>query len=152
MNILLVWATNSGTTMMAAQTINDVLVKKGHQVTMKEAGTTAAEDLTAAQAVLLGSPSWDYEGHEGMPHENFVALTEKLKTATLEGKPFAVFGLGDSTFPHFCGAVEHLEEFVNTVKGKLVAPSLRIDKFFNDQTGNTDKITKWAESVTAALG
>jgi flavodoxin I len=152
MNILLVYATNSGTTMMAAQTVNDTLIKKGHQVTMKEARMTTVEDFTASHAVIFGSPSWEFEGRDGMPHEDIMALIEKLKTTTLEGKPFAVFGLGDSTFPHFCGAVTHLEEFVMSVKGKLVVPSLKIDKFFNDQTGNMDKITKWAESVATTLG
>ena len=152
MNILLVYATNSGTTMMAAQTVSDVLTQKGHQVTMKEARMTAAEDFNSPQAVILGSPSWEFEGKDGMPHEDVMALIEKLKTSTLVGKPFAVFGLGDSTFPHFCGAVDHLEEFVGTVKGKLVVPSLKVDKFFNDQAGNTDKITKWAENLATTLG
>ena len=137
--------------MTAAQTISDVLTKKGHQVTMKEARMSSEDDFKASQVVILGSPSWEFEGRDGMPHEDFMALIDKLKTLTFEGKPFAIFGLGDSTFPHFCGAVGHLEEFVTTVKGKLIVPSLKIDKFFNDMTGNTDKITKWAESVAAAL-
>lgn len=152
MNILLVYATNSGTTMMAAQTMSDVLTKKGHLITMKEARVTSVEDFNASQAIILGSPSWEFEGRDGMPHEDIMSLIEKLKTSTFDGKPFAVFGLGDSTFPHFCGAVTHLEEFITTVKGKLVVPSLKIDKFFNDQTGNTEKITKWAESLIVALG
>jgi len=138
--------------MIAAQTVSDELTKKGHQVTMKEARMTVVEDFNASQAVILGSPSWDYEGREGMPHEDFVVLIEKLKSAAFEGKQFAVFGLGDSTFPHFCGAVTHLEEFVAAVKGTLVVPSLKIDKYFNDQTGNTAKITEWADSLASTFG
>jgi flavodoxin I len=152
MNILLVFATNSGTTMTAAQTVNDKLVAKGHTVTMKEARDTTPEEFTGAQAVVMGSPSWDFEGHEGMPHEDWLPLMEKLKTVTLEGKPFAVFGMGDSSYKKFCGAVDHLEELVKTVKGKLVVPSLKIDKFYSDQTGNMDKINAWADSLVTALG
>lgn len=152
MNILLVFATNSGTTMTAAQTVNDKLAAKGHTVTMKEARDTTPEDFTGPQAVVMGSPSWDFEGHEGMPHEDWLPLMEKLKTMTLEGKSFAVFGMGDSSYKKFCGAVDHLEESVKTVKGKLVVPSLKIDKFYSDQTGNMDKINAWADSLVTALG
>jgi len=152
MNVLIVYATNSGTTMTTAQTINDKLAAKGQTVTMKEARDATPEDFTAPQAVIMGSPSWDFEGHEGMPHEDWLPLLEKLKTVILENKSFAVFGLGDTSYKHFCGAVDHMEETVKTMKGKLVVPSLRIDKFYSDQTGNMDKINAWADSVIAALG
>ncbi len=151
MNVLLVFATNSGTTMTTAQTINDKLVAAGHQVTMKEARDATPEEFGAPQAVVIGSPSWDFEGHEGMPHEDWLPLMEKLKTMSFENKPFAIFGLGDSSYKHFCGAVDHLEELVKTMKGKLVVPSLRIDKFYSDQTGNMDKINAWADQLVAAL-
>jgi flavodoxin I len=77
---------------------------------------------------------------------------EKLKTQVYENKKFAIFGLGDSSYKHFCGAVDHLEELVKTMKGTLIVPSLRIDKFYSDQTGNMDKINAWADSVVTALG
>lgn len=152
MNILLVYATNSGTTMSTAQAINDKLVAKGYAVTMKEVRDASEGDFTSPDAIVMGSPSWDFEGHEGMPHEDWLPLMEKLKTQTHENKRFAVFGLGDSSYKHFCGAVDHMEELVKTVKGALVVPSLRIDKFYSDQTGNMDKINAWADSLITVLG
>ncbi|OGG29754.1 hypothetical protein A3A63_01515 [Candidatus Gottesmanbacteria bacterium RIFCSPLOWO2_01_FULL_46_9] len=147
----MVYATNSGTTMTTAQTVSDKLTGAGHQVTMKEARDTIPEDFNAPQVILLGSPSWDYEGKEGMPHEDYIPLIEKLKTVTHENKPFAVFGLGDSSYKHFCGSADHLEELVKAMKGKLIVPSLRIDKFYSDQTGNMEKINKWADDLIAVL-
>lgn len=152
MNILLVYATNSGTTMSTAQSISDKLSAKGHAVTMKEVRDTAETDFSSPDAIVMGSPSWDFEGHEGMPHEDWLPLMEKLKTMTFENKPFALFGLGDSSYKHFCGAVDHMEELVKTMKGRLIVPSLRIDKFYSDQTGNMDKINTWADGVITALG
>lgn len=152
MNILLVYATNSGTTMTTAQTVADKLTGKGHTVTMKEVRDVTMEEFSPPDAIVVGSPSWDFEGHEGMPHEDWLPLMEKLKTVNLENKPFAVFGLGDSSYKHFCGAVDHMEELVKTMKGKLIVPSLRIDKFYSDQTGNMDKIIAWADSLIGALG
>lgn len=136
---------------MTAQAISDKLTQSGHQVTMKTALDIKPEDATSAQLLLLGSPSWDYEGQEGMPHEDYVQLMEKLKSLGLENKPFAIFGLGDSSYRHFCGAVDHLEEFVNSLKGKLVVPSLRIDNFFADQLKHMESINTWAESLAEKL-
>ncbi len=152
MNILLVYATNSGTTMSTAQTINDLLIAKGNAVTMKEVRDSSEADFSSPDVVIMGSPSWDFEGHEGMPHEDWLPLMEKLKAMSFENKKFAIFGLGDSSYKHFCGAVDHLEELVKTVKGTLIVPSLRIDKFYSDQTGNMEKITTWAGSVASSLG
>lgn len=150
MNILLVWATNSGTTQTVAQNVTDALTQAGHTVTSKEARATTPEDFTSAQAIVLGSPSWDFEGHEGYPHEDFLPLIEKMKTTEVT-KPFAIFGLGDSSYKFFNGAVDHLEEFVKSMKGTLLVPSLRIDKYYSDMTGNMEKVNAWIEQLKSKL-
>lgn len=150
MNVLLVWATNSGTTQTVAQMVSDALTAAGHTVTSKEVRATAPEDFASAQVILLGSPSWDFEGHEGYPHEDFLPLLDKMKAVEVP-KPFAIFGLGDSSYKFYNGAVDHLEEFVKTIKGTLLVPSLKIDKFYNDQAGNTEKVTAWTEELKKKL-
>lgn len=151
MNILLVYATNSGTTQTVAQMINDELAKAGHTVTIKEARSTTPEDFTAPQVVLLGSPSWDFDGNEGFPHEDMIALTDKMKASQI-AKPFAIFGLGDTSYKYFCGAVDHLEQFVKNIGGTLIVPSLKIDKYYSDMDGNNTKITTWVNGLTSGLG
>lgn len=151
MQILLVYATNSGTTMMAAQAVSDKLTALGHTVTMKMVTETSVEEIVAAPLVIFGSPSWDFDGKEGMPHEDYVPLMEKLKTVNAENKPFAIFGLGDSSYRIYNGAVDHLENLIKTMKGKLVVPSLRIDNYFADQTKHTEAINAWAEKIAKAL-
>ncbi len=150
MNILLVYATNSGTTQTVAAMIGDALTQAGHAVTVKEARVTAPEDFTNPQAVLLGSPSWDFDGHEGYPHEDLLALMDKMKTATV-AKPFAIFGLGDSSYKFYNGAVDHLEEFVKNAGGTILTPSLKIDKYYSDMDGNNTKITAWVEELKKKL-
>ncbi len=151
MQILLVYATNSGTTMMTAQAVADRLTQKGHTVTMKEVKLTTPADIQAAEMVILGSPSWDFDGKEGMPHEDYMPLIEKLKTQTYEGKPFTIFGLGDSSYRVYCGAVDQLEELVTTMKGKLLVPSLKIDNFFADQPKHMEAIAAWTDSLITSL-
>lgn len=150
MNILLVWATNSGTTQTVAYMIDDALKAAGHTVISKEARNTTPEDFTPAQVIILGSPSWDFDGNEGFPHEDFLPLMEKLKTGSL-AKPFAIFGLGDSSYRIYNGAVDHLEKFVKDVTGTLLVPSLRIDKYYSDMDGNNAKIKAWIEELKKKL-
>ena len=92
MNILLVFATNSGTTQTVAQMISDALTAAGHAITVKEARVTAPEDFTGAQFVIMGSPSWDFDGNEGFPHEDLIALMDKMKGASVT-KPFSLIAI-----------------------------------------------------------
>jgi len=62
MNILLVYATNSGGTQLASQIVQEHLMSQNLQVTMKEVRDTQPEELTDADAVILASSTWDYEG------------------------------------------------------------------------------------------
>ncbi len=150
MNVLLLWATNSGTTQTVAHIVNDALTAAGHAVTMKEARQTTPEDFTSPQAIIIGSPSWDFDGNEGFPHEDFLPLVEKMKTSEVP-KPFAIFGLGDSSYRIYNGAVDHLEKFVSEIKGTLFVPSLKIDKYYSDTEGNNGKITAWLEELKKKL-
>ena len=134
---------------MASQTVSEILTQKGHSVTLKEAVEAKPEDVVSAQLVIFASPSWDYADKEGMPHEHFFPLMSGLEGKPLENKPFALLGLGDKSYAHFCGGVDHFEQFVTKVKGKLAVPSLRVDGYFFDQAGNTQKITDWANQLAS---
>ena len=147
MTILLIYATNSGGTAQAAQMIADILTSKGHTVTVKDAKDTGPNDITEAPFVILGSPSWDYNGMEGQPLPEMADLIDRCKDIQLEGKPCAVFGLGDSSYTYFCGAVTYLEAFVKRAKGTLVLPSLKVDGFYMRPEAG-EHITKWADELT----
>ncbi len=150
MTILVVFATNSGGTDSASQIVVDILSQAGHKVTRKTAKETNAEDFTAADCVILASPTWDYAEKEGQPHEDFIALMGKLEGKIFEGKRFAVLGLGDSSYTVFCGAVEHLDEFVKKMKGNLIVPSLKIDGFYYHPE-NPEKVKSWTQGLTKVL-
>lgn len=150
MNILLVYATNSGSTAEAAQIIADVLTGKGHTVTVKDAKTATPEDVTTAPFFILGSPSWDHDGLEGQPLpeiEEFIARSKDIK---LTGKPCAVFGLGDSSYTYFCGAVTYLEAFIKRSGGTLALPSLKVDGFYMKPEAS-ENIIKWTNEVAEKL-
>lgn len=145
MKILLIYATNSGSTYVASQIINNVLTKK-HRVTVKKAVDVDQHELSNYDLIILGTPSWDIEGVQGSPHETVLKLMDKLKTIDLANKKFAIFGCGDSSFTYFCGAVDKLEEWVGKKGGVRVIPSLKIDGFFFDLKTNNPKVEQWAKS------
>ncbi len=151
MNILLLYATNSGGTQQASQMVASMLQEKGHTVTVKNPKESNVDEVTSAGFVLFASPSWDYQDKEGQPHEDFVPLLESLSGKTLEGKPFAILGLGDTSYAHFCGAVDEFEKIVQNLKGKLIVPSLKIDGYYLHMDENNQLVKDWTNQLINAL-
>lgn len=150
MKTLLIYATYSSGTQQAADEVVAALGKHGVEVTKKEVPDVTPEELAESDLIILGSPSWDINGEGGQPHEHFGAFIEKTSTP-LPGKKFAVFGLGDTAYPVFCGAVDHLEKFVQKLQGTLVIPSLRIDGYFFNPDEASKNIEAWTTQLVNAL-
>lgn len=150
MNILISYATNSGSTFDAVNVVNNVLKEGGHTVTVKDALSTIEADFTANDVIILATPSWDYNGIEGQPLEDMTRLVDSLKGKVFENKMFAILGTGDISYKAFCGAVDILEPKIAEWKGKKIVNSLRIDRYYT-QPENPQKVTAWAKSLAAAL-
>lgn len=147
MNILITYATYSTGTESAVRVLESVLTPT-HTVTVKQILSSSLEEMKAADLTVLASPSWDLEGKEGQPHEDYLLFMRQSEGKTTPGKKFAILGLGDSTYTYFCGAVTHLEEFVKKLGGTLTTPSLKIDGYFFNQAANDEKIKEWAAKLT----
>ena len=147
MKILIVFATNSGGTQLAADVLRETLSQNNHEVTVKEVRETKVDEFTPQDLVIFASPSWDYEGLEGQPHPDYRQFMDSAKGKLFTDKKFAVMGLGDSSYTYFCGAVDVLEKFIKELGGTLRTPSLKIDGFYLDQAGNTEKIQNWAKNL-----
>lgn len=143
MKILLVYATNSGSTLEVSNAISGELTPKGNEVTVKDATEVQPDDFGGYDLVILGSPTYD----DGKMHELFHKLDEKFAGKTFEGKKFAVFGLGDESYPHFCGAVEELAEFVKKLNGTLAGEPLKINNYYFNQQEETQKISDWTQKL-----
>lgn len=151
MNVLLLYATNSGGTQQASQTVASLLQEKGHTVTVKNPKESNADEVIGAGLVIFASPSWDYQDKEGQPHEDFFSLLQSLEGKTMDGKLFAIVGLGDSSYSHFCGAVDEFEKVVAGLKGKLIVPSLKIDGYYLHMDENNQAVKDWTSKLIAAL-
>jgi flavodoxin I len=150
MKILILYATNSGGTEMAAQEIVNKL-QGTHTVTLKRIIDTNPEEIQAHDLIVLGSPSWDYTDKEGQPHEDFFTFKKNVSGNPFDGKKIAIFGLGDSSYKVFTGAVDELEKWVLEWKGQKIVDSMRIDKFFFNQSEAMQKIDEWCGKVLEAI-
>lgn len=147
MNILIVYATYSGSTMAASQYLQQVLEEKQHQVTLKTVLETQPTEFNDPDLIILASPSWDHSGEQGMPHEDYATLQQLAQGMTFAQKPFAVMGLGDSNYTYYCGAVEHLEQWIADLQGQLKIPSLKLDQYYFSEDERKAEIVAWADQL-----
>lgn len=149
MKIGIFYATYSGGTHLASLSLTEALKTAGHQVDLKTIDKVSFEDTLNYDLRIFASPSWEDGELEGQPHEDFKAFIEKSAGKNFNGKSIMIFGLGDTSYGIFCGAVDYLEEFVNKSGGKLVAQSLRIDNYMFDPDGFNKKLAEWAKTFTS---
>ncbi|PIR03608.1 MAG: hypothetical protein COV59_05465 [Candidatus Magasanikbacteria bacterium CG11_big_fil_rev_8_21_14_0_20_39_34] len=150
MNVLILYASNSGSNYHSAVTIADILAQK-HRVVIKNASEVQISDIEKAKLIVMGSPSWMVNGEEGMPHEDVLHIMDALQSTRYSQKKFALFGCGDKRYTFFCGAVDHMENFVKKIQAKEVISPLKIDGFYFQLDESIKQIESWSKKLLKAL-
>ncbi|WP_419657288.1 flavodoxin [Desulfosarcina variabilis str. Montpellier] len=144
---LIIYGSTTGNTEDMAGMVKAELEQLEFEAEVKDVTQAQVGDLTAEHdLLLLGCPA--YGDDEIELQEDFADFYEKLNGLKLDGKPFAVFAPGDSTYEHFCGSVDMLEEKMGELGGKLVTDGLKIDGDPGDASG---EIADWTKSITSLL-
>lgn len=150
MKCTLLYGTLSGSTMTAAGIVSDVLTAAGHQVDSIMVDGATKDQIKDAQLVILGSPSWEDEGKDGQPLPDMTKFLKTLTAEDLAGKKVAIFGLGDTSYQHFCGAVDVMTELLKVNGASPVIEPVRIDRYYS-LPDNENKIRSWAEALSKNL-
>ena len=146
-NVLIVYGSTTGNTAMVAEQVSTVLQENGVEVTMKNVVDATVEELgNGYDVTLLGSSTWGDDEVEFQ--EDFANYYEELDKVNLKGKKVAVFGCGDSSYEHFCGAVDLLEGKMEDLGAEMINEPLRID---GDPEEVLNEITEWAEEIAAKV-
>lgn len=136
--------------MTAAELIGRTIIAAGHQADVLPVESVTKESLVPYGAFIIGSPSWEDQGKDGQPLPEITAFLASLSAGDLAGKKVLVFGLGDVSYPHFCGAVDVIEGRLKELNVVPTMESLRIDRYYSLQE-NEQKVKSWAEQAAKIL-
>lgn len=150
MKCTLLYGTLSGSTMTAAGIVSDVLTAAGHQVDTIMVDGATKDQIKDSQLVIFGSPSWEDEGKDGQPLPDMTKFLKTLTAEDLDGKKIAIFGLGDTSYQHFCGAVDVMTELLKTLKAASIIEPLRVDRYYS-LPDNETKTRQWADTLAKSL-
>lgn len=150
MKILQVYGTLSGSTMTAAELIGNTLRAAGHDVDVLSVESVAKDSVKNYDALIVGSPSWEDQGKDGQPLPEITAFLGSLTTQDLLNKKVALFGLGDISYPHFCGAIDVIESKLKELGVAPLIESLKIDRYYS-LPENEQKVKTWAEKLSQTL-
>ncbi len=102
------------------------------------------EELEHTQFLLVVTSTYG----DGEAPENASEWLSYLKfndEVDLEGLNFAVLGLGDTYYPHFCGCARDFDHLLEKHGGTRLATRLDCDIYYEEQYG------EWLEEFTHAL-
>jgi menaquinone-dependent protoporphyrinogen oxidase len=168
--ILVVYDTEHGSTSTIAKTISDVLCEQGAQIELLLASNAVAEDLSAYDAVIVGSPIYygpwlpgimsflnqNKDILSGMPVAYFVVSTT-IKEDTLEEQETVRRVFVEPVLEKIpeIQPVDNIGLFGGTFKFKELYPIewllMKLFKFPEGDWRDFDKVSAWAEEVIDLL-
>jgi flavodoxin I len=135
----------SGNTEEIAGLIAEGAKSQGIDVDVKEVMDTNVSDLLEYDGFLLGAYTW---GDGELPDE-FLDFYEDMETIDLSGKRAAVFGSGDTSYEHFCAAVEILEAQAKGAGADIILEGLKIE--LAPEAAEQDTCRNFGKEFAAAL-
>lgn len=142
---LIVFGSTTGNTEGVADDIGKILNRNGIPTQIKNAAEVPPAGLADGyDAVIMGCSTWGEEDIE--LQDDFVEIYETMDKVGLAGKKVAVFGCGDSSYTHFCGAVDVIEQKAEALGAKIIVGSLKIDG-----DPEASEVEAWAAEVMARI-
>ena len=80
--------------------------------------------------------------------DDFNALFEDFDAIGASGKKAACFASGDSSFEHFCGAVDVIEQRLSGLGATIMEEGLKVE---GDYSGSKDDVDDWGRRIIADL-
>ena len=125
-NVLIVYGSTTGNTADIAEYLGGRLRAAGHVADVRDAADVSPDGLCEGRDVaLFGCSAWG---------------TDEVETAC--------FASGDSSFEHFCGAVDVIEARLNELGGIQILEGLKLD---GNLSSNGSDVEDWANRLLAAL-
>jgi len=145
--VLIIYGSTTGNTEYVANHIGDYLIGKGIDVDSRDVAQTQVSDVVSTDTpIMLGCSSWG-EDEIGL-QEDFDLFHSHLADTDLSGKTFVLFGCGDSSYKHFCGAVDKIGQTIKKNGAHLLGSPLKID---GEPEASIDQINGWLDGLVTML-
>ena len=133
-NVLIVYGSTTGNTADIAEYLGGRLRAAGHVADVRDAAAVSPDGLCEGRDVELQT--------------DFEPLFEAFDRIGVKGVKTACFASGDSSFEHFCGAVDVIEARLNELGGIQILEGLKLD---GNLSSNGSDVEDWANRLLAAL-
>ena len=146
-NVLIVYGSTTGNTADIAAFLGEQLRAVGHSVDVRDAADVSPDGLCEGRdAVLFGCSAWGTDEVE--LQTDFEPLFEAFDRIGVKGVKTACFASGDSSFEHFCGAVDVIGARLNELGGVEMLEGLKLD---GNLSSGQDEVEEWGKRLVAAL-
>ena len=147
MKAMIIFGSTTGNTEAMSEIVCKTLEENEVETILINVTEASVNDLKGEKdLVLLGCPA--YGDDEVELQEDFEEFYEKMNGINLGGKKFAVFAPGDSSYEHFCGSVDFLEEKLKELGGKIVQDGLKVD---GDPDDSETETMQWSANLAKNL-
>lgn len=147
-NVLVLYATLTGVTMDIATTLHDRLKAEMPDDTFTLANVRDLQpgDLAHYPLIIFGNSTWDH----GIPSPDGEAFLQDLVIAKpdLSMVKVALFGVGDSAYPEFCGALPLVQGDLERCGATIHTEQFTIDGYPNEAV--TQNLVDWAKQFLAS--
>jgi len=147
MKAMIIFGSTTGNTEAMSEIVSKALEENEIETVTVNVTDVSVDELKGENdLVLLGCPA--YGDDEVELQEDFEEFYEKMDGIDLSGKKFAVFAPGDSSYEHFCGSVDFLEEKLKELGGQIIEDGLKVD---GDPDDSESEIVDWSSSLAKNL-
>jgi sulfite reductase (NADPH) flavoprotein alpha-component len=142
--IHILWGSQTGNAANLAQVISDSLTDAGFETSVHDMGSVDPEAIHAYQTVIFVTSTYgDGEAPDNASEWlSFLKYEDSLK---LDHLHYAVLGLGDPYYPHFCQCGKDFDQYLNKHGAKALLPRLDCDRYFEEQ------YPEWLNSLIQVL-
>ena len=138
------YGSQTGNSKKVANRLAERLKEKGYGVTVSAMNDFKTNTLKKAARLFIVVSTHG----EGEPPDNALSFYEFLhskRAPRLDGLPFSVLALGDTSYEKFCQTGKDFDKRLEELGGRRIAPRVDCDVDFEDAANG------WIESVLAAL-
>lgn len=146
--VLIIYGSTTGNTESIASRVASLISAAGHEVDCRNAADIGdcAGIAGDYDCVLMGCSCWGDDEVE--LQDDFQPVFDAIGSMGLSGKKVAAFASGDSSYQHFCGSVEVIEEAAREAGATIVAGGLKVE---GDASAAPEDVEAFAAGVLGSL-